>query len=194
MSGLRLLARDPSGIAAIEFAIIAPVMIALFCGTIEIGHMTFARAVLEGAITEAARTATATQEVSEADRDAVMRKKIGDAMANFRTAPGKTLTIHTTVYRNFATAYPENFEDTNKNGVYDNGEPFTDRNANGKWDPAQPISGTMGGPGDVVSYTAHFPKRVLFGFFAGAIGLSNGIDLSATTVVRNEAFVKKSAS
>lgn len=185
------LVRDRRGVTAVEFALLATPLLWMICGTIEIGHTMFARAALEGAVVEAARTATASLESSETARDAAMRQSITDMMGQFRTAPGTAVTITTTVYRDFASVTPENFTDKNGNGSWDAGEDFIDRNGNGKWDPAIPVAGTMGGPGDVVAYTATFPKQMLFGSLTTWFGVGSSTTLSATTVVRNEAVLRK---
>ncbi len=184
---------DKRGVALVEFALLAPVMLMLICGTIETGHMIFARMVLEGSITEAARKATASLETTESDRDAVMRSSIKQAMSNFPLARGRSITITTAVYHDFSSVTPETFTDINRNGRYDLGETFVDRNRNGRWDNASPIADrTLGGPGDVVSYTVTFPKAVLFGWLSEVFRFRNGIvPLNATTVVRNEAVVRK---
>lgn len=191
MSIVSDLIRNRRGVTVVEFALISPVMMMMICGTIEIGHLMFARAVLEGAVVEAARAATASMESSEDARATVVRDTIVNAMSSFPTVAGKNVTVTTKVYRDFSTTTPENFTDKNANGVYDKGEDFIDRNANGKWDPAIQIPGKFGGPGDVVSYTAEFPKQMLFGSMTASLGISPEINLVATTVVRNEAVVRK---
>jgi Flp pilus assembly protein TadG len=188
----RNLHSDNAGLAAVEFALLAPVMILLICGSLEMGHMIFARIALDGAVVEAARAATASLETEESTRTQLMRNSIRRTMENFNTAPGQSISIETTVYRDFSTAYPENFTDTNGNRVYNIGEPFTDRNANGKWDPATPITGTLGGAGDVVSYTATFPKAILFSdFLPSFLNFGRQFTLKSTTVMRNEAVVRR---
>jgi len=181
------------GVTAIEFALLAPALFLLICGAIELGHLTFARQVLEGAMVEAARKATASMETDEAERSTIMRKSVASAMSLFPRASGKSIDIQTKVFADFASVTPEIFNDANKNGKYDINESFVDRNANGKWDPSTPKTGAMGGAGDVVSYTVTYPKAVLFQFVGRAIGYANGVEpLSATTVVRNEALRRKS--
>jgi len=187
------LRNDRRGVTIVEFAIILPAMLTLICGGLELAHMIFARVALEGAVVEAARLATASLETNESDRTKAMADYITRTMKPFPTTIGKSISIRTTVYKDFSTAYPENYTDVNRNGRYDLGEPYVDRNANGSWDPAIPIAGTLGGPGDVVSYTAVFPKRILFGFLAQPLGLTNTIELKAATVVRNESVVRKTA-
>lgn len=185
------LARNTRGVTAVEFALLATPLMWMICGTIELGHTMFARAVLEGAVVEASRIATASLESSEADREKIMRQSITDTMTSFRGAPGTTVSISTKVFRDFASVTPENFTDKNGNGKWDAGEDFIDRNGNGKWDPAISISGTMGGPGDVVAYTVTFPKQMLFGTMTNWFGIGSSTVLSATTVVRNEAVMKR---
>lgn len=190
MTMIRLFS-DRRGITVVEFAIILPAMLTLICGTIEMGHMILARQVLEGAVVEAARKATASLETSEAQRRQIMVDSVTRSMGAFATAPGQAIDIQTRVYADFSSAYPETYTDQNGNGRYDAGEPYVDRNRNGQWDNATAKTGTLGGPGDVVSYTVRYPKRVLFGFVGRFIGRSTGVlPLAATTVVRNEAVVR----
>lgn len=184
------LVRDLKAVTAVEFALLAPAMLALICGSLEVGHMIFARVALEGALTEAARVATATLESSESSRFDALRASIRTTMAPFPIAPGETIRIETQVFHDFSTAYPEPYNDSNRNKAYDVGEAYEDRNKNGHWDPAIPISGMLGGPGDVISVTAVFPKRILFGFLGREWGRGL-MNLKATTVVRNEAVVRK---
>lgn len=183
--------RNTRGVTIVEFAIILPAMLTLICGTIEMGHMILARQVLEGAVVDAARKATASLETDEAQRRAIMIASVTRSMAPFALAPGQVIDIRTTVYADFSSAYPETYTDKNGNGRYDLGELYVDRNQNGQWDNAIAKTGTLGGPGDVVSYTVRFPKRLLFGFVGRFIGRTNGVlPLRATTVVRNEAVVR----
>lgn len=182
------LRRDRAGATIVEFALVVPVMMTLVCSAVEIGYLLFARVMLEGAVVDAARIATASIESSQSQRDATMRASIAKAMRTFPIEKGKSITIETKVYRNFSTAYPEPYQDINKNGKYDLGEPYTDRNKNGVWDAGTPIAGSsMGGPGDVVSITATYPKAVMFGFIGTKLALGSAMNISATTVVRNEA-------
>ncbi|MET0374345.1 MAG: TadE/TadG family type IV pilus assembly protein [Rhizorhabdus sp.] len=181
---------DVRGVTVVEFAIILPAMLTLICGTLEMGHMIFARQVLEGAVVEAARQATASLETDESRRRQIMIASITRSMAAFATAPGQTIDIRTKVYADFSSAYPETFTDTNGNGRYDASEPYVDRNRNGQWDDTTAKTGTLGGPGDVVSYTVYFPKRLLFGFVGRFLGRTASLPLNATTVVRNEAVVR----
>lgn len=190
---LRRLAADLRGISAVEFAMLAPVLILLICGTIDLGYIYVAQSSLTGAVAAAARASSATQESSQADRNAAMQTAIARTMNRFLLVPGQHLAVVATAYRNFSETRPEDYTDTNGNGKYDGpsgsfvGEPYTDRNGNGVWDPALPIANsTVGAEGDVVTYTATFPVQHLFGFLnLGGPG-ARGVTLRAASVVRNE--------
>lgn len=187
---MRKLLQDRRGLTVVEFAMVAPVMLTLICGTIEIGHITLARSTLDGAVLDAARKATASLETGEAERTTIMRNSITEAMGSYPPATGQSLTITTTVFRDFSTAYPEPFDDQNGDGVHQAGENYVDRNRNGRWDPATPVAGTLGGPGDVVAYQVTYPKSVLFGFL-GPVTPGGAWVIGSTTVVRNEAIARK---
>lgn len=189
---LRTLLADRRGISAVEFAILAPVMILLTTATIEAAHLMMVRMTLEGAVGEAARTSMVSLHISEEDRDVSMRAMIGRRMASFQAHEGKSLSIATTVYRDFGSSHPEGYQDLNGNGRYDPpggsapGEPFDDRNRNGTRDVAAPVEGKLGGPGDVVSYTASYPAALYFGFLTPLFGAEEGFLVTASAVLRNE--------
>lgn len=186
MRPLRSLPGDRRGLSAVEFAMLAPVMILLTAGTIEAAHLATVQVTLEGAVSEAARSAIATLELPEAERELAMRTHINRRMAFFPIQDGGQLVISTTVYRTFGSTYPEAFQDANSNGVYDTGETFDDRNRNNARDVAAPVTGTMGDIGDVVSYTATFPSALYFDFLASMFGAQPGFPVKASVVVRNE--------
>ena len=199
IAALRRLVRDNRGVAAVEFAVLAPAMFALIMGAIELAHLAVLRNTLEGAVGEAARTASVRLDQTEDEREAAMVALIQQRMAEYPRIAGRQLTMSTTVYRAFGSAMQEPFEDVNKNGIYDGplagnpGEPFDDRNLNGKRDIAVQQEGKFGGVGDVVGYTAVFPARLYFPLLEKAFGATNGIDITASTMVRNEPADQASA-
>lgn len=192
---IRLLARlvrARRGVAAVEFAVLAPAMFALIMGAIELAHIAVLRSTLEGAVGEAARVAAVRLDLTEDEREAAMVALIRQRMSEYPIAPGGQLTIETKVYHAFGSAMNEPYEDTNQNGVYDGplngtpGEPFDDRNLNGVRDVAIQSEGKLGGVGDVVGYTASFPARLYFSLLEVPFGAVGGITVAASTMVRNE--------
>lgn len=189
---LRRLRADLRGAALVEFAFLAPVIILLLAGAVELGRLAMIKSSLEAAVATAARAALVDLEAAEEDRDEDLRERIAAHMSPFATFPGREMNIETKVYRSFGDSYPESYEDTNGNGRYDGpsgsfaGEPFEDRNRNGVRDLAIQKAGLLGGAGDVVLYKVDFPVALMFDFLAVSWLKTDGIELSSTVVVRNE--------
>lgn len=181
---LSALRRDRRGVAATEFAVLAPVMILLITATVEAAHIQMVQTSLEGAVATAARESVARMSLSDDERDTLMRERISTLMSSIPVASGRSLEISTQAYRTMGSAYPEAFEDANGNEVYDEGELFTDRNHNGVRDVATPVAGKMGDVGDVVAYQVTYPVALYFPFLSPIFGETR--DITTATVARNE--------
>ena len=173
-------------IAAVEFAMIAPIMIVMICGFMEYAHVSSARTTLEAATMRAARAASATD--CPTKRQALMLATIRDAMTIVPAAAGTEVEIITKSYsgRFGDVGEPEPFNDGNGNGIWDAGESYTDVNGNGSYDTVMGSSGSIGGAGQVVSYTSRFKVASLFGFVSNQFNGSDRYVIEASTVVRNE--------
>lgn len=189
---LRRLARERRGVAAVEFAMLAPAMFALIMGAIELAHVAVLRNTLEGAVGEAARVASVRLDQTEDEREATMVALIAERMRDYPMVARGQIGIQTKVFRSFRESMTEPYEDVNRNGSYDGpipgvpGEPFDDRNLNGVRDAATQQAGRLGGVGDVIGYTATFPAKLYFAMLAPVFGGANGLEVSASTMVRNE--------
>lgn len=189
---IRRLGAERSGSTIVEFAMIAPVLILLVCGTIELGYLAMVKSSLETGVSRAARAARVDLTTPESERDEKLRAGIIDRMEPFTIAPGHEMVIETRVYRTFGASYPESWEDLNGNGRYDGpsgsfpGEPFDDRNRNGRKDNAIQEDGLLGGPGDVVAYHVTYPVKLLFGGLAAPWFGSGTVTLESNVVLRNE--------
>ncbi len=178
------LIRDERGVTAVEFAMLAPVMILLITGSIEAGHYMMVKTALEGAVATASRESIANLVLDEDTRDGRMRARIKHLMSPYQTAPGHQISIETKVYREIGDSYPEAYEDLNDNGVYDEGEPFDDRNRNGVRDMNVPVEGRLGDVGDVIRYRVVYPTAPYFSLLTPIFG--ERIDLTTNIVSRNE--------
>jgi Flp pilus assembly protein TadG len=176
--------RDRKGTTAIEFALIAPVMMTLIAGTIEVVHFLMMQVTLESALSLVARENSVALTLTEDERNERMRTRLTDIMHSFPAVDNGVISIETTVYRTFGSAYPEAFDDANENGIYDEGETFDDRNRNGVRDADAPVEGEMGGLGDVVSYSVTYPAKPFFPFLRPIFG--DSFDVTSSTVARNE--------
>ncbi|MCB2073508.1 MAG: pilus assembly protein [Novosphingobium sp.] len=179
-AGCKLLAKAREGAAAVEFALIAPIMLVGMFGVFDLGYNMYTAAVLEGAIQEAARNAT-IEGAATGDLD----NRLADVVHNI--APKADLTFERTAYANFSDVrQPEDFTDVNDNGVCDNGEPFEDANGNGTWDMDRGSAG-QGGARDAVLYevSVTYPRPFPIGKL---IGQSGDFTMSTRTVLRNQPF------
>lgn len=193
MGMFRTLRPDERGIAAVEFAMIAPVMIMMICGFMEYAHVSTARTTLEAATMRAARAVAASDCPSE--REALMLAIVEEAMDSTPAKPGTQLEIVTKAYSSFTDVEGEPFVDRNNNGRYDIDpaetdpariDSFTDINGNGVYDRELGTVGSIGGAGQVVTYTATFQLVSLFGFVSNRFNDGEGYALRASTVIRNE--------
>ncbi len=182
----RNVALDERGIAAVEFAMIAPVMIVMICGFMEYAHLSTARTTLEAATMRAARAVAASD--CPSNRPALMLSIVQNAMADTPRVPGTQVEVVTKSYSGQFSdvGEPEPYNDTNSNNRWDAGETYTDVNGNSAYDTDMGRSGSIGGAGQVVSYTATFQVASLFGFINQQFNNGQPFRIRASTVIRNE--------
>jgi Flp pilus assembly pilin Flp len=176
--------RDRRGATLVEFALIVPVMLALIMGLCELAFQVYVQAILVGAMQKAGRDSTIQTNATQASNEALDRQ----VAATVRTLVSKA-TYATTrkSYSQYGTVLGEPFQDNNKNGIYDSAtECFTDTNNNKIWD-ADPSKTGQGGAGDVVVYRMDITYPRLFPV-AKLIGLSQTVQLSATTILKNQPY------
>lgn len=187
---------DPSvekdrGTTLVEFGMLAPVLILLIAGGVELGRLALIKSTLETTTASAARSVLVDLNVPEEERDLALREMIRKGLEPLGGVDHNQIVIDTKVYRSFGESYPESFSDLNGNGQYDgpmgafSGEPFDDRNRNGRFDLATQREGKLGGVGDVVAYQVSLPVSLLFGFLERDWGMSQ-IVLKSEVVFRNE--------
>ncbi len=174
------LLRDSSGAALVEFAIVAPVFLTLLLGVLDLGQMVYGKALLSGAVVEAARSATfetADTSVSDAKVKAMVQHIL----------PNATISSTRKSYYDFPdVGRAEKWNDADKDGICDNGETYTDENANGVWDPDIGVAGN-GGANDTVVYsvTATYSPAFPFPLLPKKW---HDLKLQASTVKKNQPF------
>jgi hypothetical protein len=175
---------DDSGVAAIEFAMLLPLLLLLTFGVIEMGMIMATMTSLEGGLKEASRYGITGQSPDDATRIEKIREVLAYHTISLVDMDEADFVVKT--YPSFSgIGQPEPFTDLNGNDVYDLGEPYSDLNQNGSWSADQGIDGAGMG-GEVVSYTVTVPWHILTPF-AGELITKDGIlPLAATIVVRNE--------
>ncbi len=182
MKILRVL-RDARGAAAVEMALLGPVMLGAVVATLELGLVLLVNVGIEAAVRDAARYGITGQGVSVEARTATIRTIIAEN--TFGMVDMDTVAISTKVYPSFTAAgKAETYTDTNGNGQWDEGEPLQDINGNGVWDEDPGVPGT-GNAGEIVLYTVSYGLPLI----AVATRELFGVDvmaLSTRIVVRNE--------
>lgn len=186
MKLIRQLQRDERGAYMIELALIMPTFLLATMGLFDIGVQMYAKAVLSGAVENAARANTLeANNTNQTPVDQMVRDQVGTV------APYAHLSFHRSAYTNFSSVNsPENFTDRNANGIRDAGECFEDANANGAWDSDRGRNG-QGGADDVVVYRVTMTYQRLFPLWK-MLGQSQQGNLVVTTVLRNQPFSTQS--
>lgn len=181
---LRLLARDQQGTTVIEFAIVAPVMLLMLLGFMDLAHTEYARSVLQGAIQQAGRNSTLESGLTTtAAIDAFVKTQVKPVVGSAATYASTRLS-----YSDFSSVgKAETYVDKPPlNGRYDLGECFEDVNGNGVWDADLGKSG-QGGADDAVLYTMTVTYKRMFPM-AKMLGWSANQVISASTVLRNQPY------
>ncbi len=166
----------------LEFAFVAPPLLLLIMGTLDVGHQLYTSTVLQGTLQKAARAATlesATGSITEIDQ------KIKDQVKTVMS--GADVTITRTNFQNFSDAVtPEKHTDTNGDKICNNGEAFEDLNNNSTWDKNRGRIG-LGGANDAVVFKAElsYERPLPMG---SLIGLSDEVTIVAQTVLRNQPY------
>jgi hypothetical protein len=186
LRSIRELACEDSGISVVEFAIIAPTFLMMLLAVFDLGFLVYARAVLQGAVEEGARTASLenTQWSTIKDRvnaqlEAVLPVSDTETDIQFELDP-----VYYASYNDIEL--PEDFTDTNNDGTWDPEECFVDRNGNANYDTDVGLEG-RGGAQDVVSLEASVTYKRIFPLW-GFLNQPQTHTVSAATFLRNQPF------
>ena len=173
---------DTRGAAALEFALVAPALLLTVMGIFDLGYNIYAATMVQGAIQHAARDSTIEgANLRRTQIDAAVSRAV------HHVVPRATIAFSRRAYADFAdVSRPEDFTDTDRNGLCDNGEPFEDANRNGTWDDDRGTAGS-GGARDAVLYTVNVTYARGFPM-ASLIGLPDTVTTAAATVLRNQPY------
>ena len=184
MSGLRIfvtrLSRDERGTTVMEFGLMITVFMTLMLGLFDLGQMAYTKALLDGAVQEAARSVSL-----ETGNTATADTKVNELLG--LSAPGVTVAASRLSYAEFADiGRAETWNDANNDGTCDAGEQYTDENNNGAWDEDIGQLGN-GGASDVVVYSVTATYDPLFPnpFLPGG---SDARELKSSAVKKNQPF------
>jgi Flp pilus assembly protein TadG len=178
--------RDERGSTLIEFALVAPALLVFVLGSFDLGYRAYIQSVLQNAVQKAARDNTLEGSANAAASDAID----GKVKAIIKPiVDNATFTFKRKSFSSFTAAgQAESFTDLNANGICDNGEPYLDDNNNGTWDAAGGGGANgQGGAKDITMYTVKVSYPRIMPMY-GLLGWSPNVDLSTTTVLRNQPY------
>jgi hypothetical protein len=177
--------RDQSGITAVEFAMVTPVLLLMVIGILEFTSIMFTMAVMESATNSTSRLGKTGYVAAGTTR----QQQIIDSIATKTSGlldPTKII-ITSKVYSDFSkVGQPEPC--INPTSTPCPGTPnvnFIDVNGNGAWDADMGIAG-LGNAGDIVVYTVTYPWKIMTPIISNIIG--GTFDITVRSVVRNEPY------
>jgi hypothetical protein len=188
---VRRLPAERSGTSTIEFAVVAPVFLAMLMAVFDLGFLVYAKAVLQGAVEDGARSAS-LENTTWADIEERVNSQVTSVIPVENAETDISFDFDPTYYGNYSDiALPEDFTDTNGNGVWDVEECYVDRNNNRTYDTDVGLAG-RGGAQDVVSISASVTYRRIFPLWS-LIGQTPDYTIAARTYLRNQPFSAQAA-
>jgi len=183
---LTSLLKSNSGASALEFGMIAPVMLLFTMGIVEISLMMLTQNIMESATFTASRLGKTGYTEGGLTRQQTIINALKDSASGLLDT--NQVTISQLAYDQFGdVGRPEPFVDANANGTRDNGENYTDVNGNGQYDSDMGTA-NAGQAGDVVVYKVNYPWKISTPIMGAIMGQSGIFNLTARTVVKNEPF------
>lgn len=172
---------DRRGVTAVEFGILAPVMLVLMLGLSDLLYQVYIQSVLDGAMMKAGRdSALEVNKVNDVEMDKMVKSFVTMLGPDAKFVPERKN------YQNFGSVRAEPFTDTNKNGVRDAKECFDDLNGNKQWDADPGLTG-QGSANDVTKYTMTVTYPRLFPI-APLVGWSSKMTIKSTTLLKNQPY------
>ena len=177
--------KNHKGVTAVEFALLAPIVLLFIFATIEISWLMLSASILENSVRMASRAGITGYVPSGMTRDEFIRQQID---GNLIILDPAKIQFDTLIYDSYANiGQPEPFIDQNANSSYDLGEPYTDINGNAKWDDDMGTAG-KGGAGAIMVYKVTYPYKILTPIVSQFFANNGNFDLHSNMVVRNEPF------
>lgn len=181
---LRRLRRNNDGVTAVEFALIAPVLLMMVMGTLEVSLMMYARSIMEGASFQSSRTGKTGYSGAGLTQEETIVQALNNRAGILMDTDNITITPKS--YGNFSDiGQPEPFVDNNGNGVRDFGENYTDVNGDGEYSEDMGID-SYGDSAQITMYTITYDWPVFSPALQPFFGTTKTI--TALTVVKNEPY------
>jgi Flp pilus assembly protein TadG len=162
--GLRSLARNRSGVTALEFAFVAPVFLTLTCMIMEVGLLMFSQSVLDGAVRNAARLIQTGQvQVNDGSTDTSFQAMLCSVFNSpLLDCRGLVWSVQAADSFGALAAIDQT--------------------------PPTQSSFVPGGPGQAVAVRVVYTQAALLPFVGKLLSPSGSVQLNTTVVFRNESY------
>lgn len=181
---LRRFLRSQKGVSALEFALVAPIMLLAITGIIDLMLVMFVSSLMEGGLRDGSRLGRIGFVPVSGTREEAVAQKIADATIGL--VDMSKVQITTKIYQDFSSVgKPEPFVDANGNNSFDAGESYTDVNSNGTWDADQGVAG-LGSPNNIVLYTVRYDWTLLTPLLPAILPNGTKFPIEVSLAVRNE--------
>jgi Flp pilus assembly protein TadG len=183
--------RDERGISAVEFALVGPMFISVLMATFDLGFGVYTKAVLQGAIEQASRSAS-LENTQWASIETKVKNQILAVIPSSDPSTDISFNLDQRAYEDYDDLImPEQFVDTNSNGTRQAGECYVDRNNNRQYDTNVGVA-DRGTANDVISIKASVTYKRVFPLWA-LTGQSQDQLIEASTYLRNQPFGAQAA-
>lgn len=178
--------RNEQGVTAIEFAVVAPVLLLMLFAIIEFSFIMLVNNMMESATSVTSRLGKTGFNTAGLTREQTILATVRNRVGSF--IDGNNLILTTRVYDQFdQIGDAEPWTDTNGNNMADTGE-YDDINGNGTYDTDMARAG-YGNAEDIVVYTITYPWSIQTPIMRELIGDTNGyFNIKTTAVVKNEPY------
>ncbi len=168
----------------IEFALVAPVLILMLAGIMEISMVMLVNMLLEGGVRDASRFGITVRTVGGISREQHISNLVNQHLHGLATVGPDDIEVKW--YPSFGEiAEAEYYVDDNGNDQWDAGEFYDDANGNGQWDPDPGVSGA-GGRNDIVVYRVNAEWQMITPLVRNLLPNDGVFNLRASVAVRNE--------
>lgn len=169
---------------------VAPFLIIIILGTIEIGLDMWIDASVEAAAQRASRLGITTVIPTGQTREQAVQAIVNNVLSTWQSLNAVETTTIKSYSSYIAVGQPEPYTDVHNVGHYVLGDPYTDVNKNGQWDADQGTNGA-GGYNDIVQYTITFTTQSFTGL-PELLGMSK-LTFGRTFIVQNETIQSATA-
>lgn len=185
-SFLKRIRRDEGGATLVEFAFVAPVVLLMLIGGMDVGYSIYIRSVANGALESVARSGS-LEGATESQIRFDIRRNVKTILPNF-AANDANIVVTTKNYTDYSriNAAEKIVVDNDSDGVLDVGDCWIDEDGNNQFGTNEGKDG-IGGADDSVYYNVAITVPNLFPV-NGLLGLPATRTINVKTLVVNQPY------